>query len=65
MNVVGIDVSKQKLDCALLREQQADKKLDKVVTNSVEGVDQFLAFASKRAKIAAKDLLIVLEATVV
>lgn len=63
MNVVGIDVSKQKLDCALLREQQADKKLDKVVTNSVEGVDQFLAFASKRAKIAAKDLLIVLEAT--
>ncbi len=63
MNVIGIDVSKQKLHCTLLREQLPDKKLDKVVANNVEGVKLLLSFASKKAKLAATDLLIVLEAT--
>jgi transposase len=63
MNFIGIDVSKQKLDCVLLRNNLPDKPLHKVVANSAEGILELLAFANKKANSAAAELFIIMEAT--
>ena len=49
MNFIGIDVSKQKLDCALMRGNHPGKPLHKVVANSVEGIQMLLAFVRLKA----------------
>jgi transposase len=63
MNFIGIDVSKQKLDCALLRGNLPEKPLQKAVANSIDGAQALLDFACWKAGCAPADLHIVLEAT--
>lgn len=48
MNYLGIDVSKAKLDCALLREAGIGKRLDKTFTNDAAGVKALLAWLDSR-----------------
>lgn len=61
MNFIGCDVSKQKLDCALLCA--SDKLLNKTVANSAAGVQELLAWVAKKAALAPESLHVVLEAT--
>jgi transposase len=61
MNFIGCDVSKQKLDCALLCA--SDKFLHKTVPNSAAGVQELLAWVAKKAAFAPDALHVVLEAT--
>lgn len=61
MNFIGCDVSKQKLDCALLCAP--DKVLNKTVANSAAGVQELLAWVAKKAALAPESLHIVMEAT--
>ena len=44
MNYLGIDVSKAKLDCALLREASSGKRLDKSFSNDASGVKALLVW---------------------
>ena len=48
MNYLGIDVSKAKLDCALLREAGTAKRLDKTFTNDTVGVKALLAWLDNK-----------------
>ena len=61
MNVIGIDVSKEKLDCALLREQ--DKLKTKVITNKITGWQELFDWALKNTHLAVEQLHFVMEAT--
>lgn len=63
MNFIGCDVSKQKLDCALLCANSPDKPLHKIVPNNAAGVRELLAWVAKKAAIAPDSLHVVLEAT--
>ena len=45
MNTIGVDVSKDKLDCALLREE--DKLKTKVIANKQSGWQELLDWALK------------------
>jgi transposase len=59
MNTIGIDVSKEKLDCAWLREQ--DKLKTKAVTNKLSGWQELLDWSLKNTGLA--ELHFVMEAT--
>jgi transposase len=48
MNYLGIDVSKAKLDCALLREASSGKRLDKTFSNDAAGVKALLAWLDSK-----------------
>ena len=48
MNYLGIDVSKAKLDCALLREAGTAKRLDKTFTNDAAGIKALLAWLDSK-----------------
>lgn len=48
MNYLGIDVSKAKLDCALLREASSGKRLDKTFSNDASGVKALLAWLESK-----------------
>lgn len=61
MNSIGIDVSKAKLDCAWLKEQ--DKVKTKVVTNKLAGWQDLLDWLLKNTGLAIADLHFVMEAT--
>jgi len=61
MNTIGIDVSKEKLDCAWLREQ--DKLKTKVVINKPSGWQALLDWALKNTGLAVEQLFFVMEAT--
>lgn len=63
MNFIGIDVSKQKLDCELIRADIPDKPLQKVVGNTTEGATALLTWASNKARCDVSELHVVLEAT--
>lgn len=63
MNFIGIDVSKQKLDCALIRSDLPGKPLHKKVANTPEGIAALLTWAVKKADCAVSDFYVVLEAT--
>lgn len=52
-NTLGIDVSKDKLDCALLRQSSPGHRLDKCVSNSAAGVNQLLAWLLRNDATAA------------
>jgi transposase len=61
MNTIGIDVSKEKLDCAWLREQ--DKLKTKVFANKSTGWQELLDWATKNTGLAMEHLHFVMEAT--
>ena len=63
MNFIGIDVSKQKLDCSLIRAERPDKLLHKVTANTPEGVAALLAWACGKAHCTTAEFYVVLEAT--
>lgn len=61
MNVIGIDVSKAKLDCAWLKE---DEKLKtKVVSNTFDGWKELVEWSLKNTGVAIEQLYFVMEAT--
>lgn len=62
MKHIGVDVSKEKLDCCLLREASGTKRKSKVVANSVPGVNNLLAFIDKEG-IARDDVHVIMEGT--
>ena len=49
MHFIGIDVSKHKLDCLLIRISCLDKPRHKVVSNTPEGIKMMLEWACKQA----------------
>ena len=53
MNYLGIDVSKAKLDCALLREASSGKRLDKTFSNDASGVKALLGWLESKLNDAA------------
>jgi len=61
MNTIGIDVSKEKLDCALMREQ--DKIKTKAVVNKLLGWQELLYWSLKNTGLAIAELHFVMEAT--
>jgi transposase len=61
MNIIGIDVSKAKLDCAWLRE---DEKLKtKVVDNTKDGWKELVEWSLKNTGLTIEQLHFVMEAT--
>ncbi|MBC7710330.1 MAG: transposase [Rhizobacter sp.] len=48
LNTLGIDVSKAKLDCALLRQNAPGKRLDKSVANTPAGIHALLAWLDSK-----------------
>ena len=50
MNIIGIDVSKSKLDCALIDNSTHRKLKFKAVSNSEEGFVTFAASHGKRSE---------------
>lgn len=48
LNTLGIDVSKAKLDCALLRQSAPGKRLDKSVANTPAGIHALLAWLDSK-----------------
>jgi transposase len=61
MNTIGVDVSKDKLDCALLREE--DKLKAKVVANKPSGWQELLNWTLKNTSLAITELHFIMEAT--
>jgi transposase len=61
--VIGIDVSKQKLDCLWLRDINTRKVKAKVHANTSEGHRQLLAWVQKQTGESLSDCLFVMEAT--
>lgn len=62
MKYLGMDVSKEKLDCCLLGDANDTKRKTKVVANSVPGVTNLLAFVDKEG-IARDEVHVVMEGT--
>ena len=63
MNVIGIDVSKEKLDCLWLRELATGKAKSKVVPNKPGGYQVLLAWAEKTLDCPVAEIWFVMEAT--
>lgn len=61
--VIGIDVSKNKLDCLWLREVDSRKVKAKVFPNTPEGHEQLLAWSTKQTGKSLPEMLFVMEAT--
>jgi transposase len=63
MKYLGMDVSKEKLDCCLLRDAAtASKRKNKVVANSVPGIGSLLNFIEKEG-LARHEVHVVMEGT--
>jgi transposase len=63
MHVIGVDISKAKLDCALLTDEAALKYRDKTFPNTSAGHAQLLAWASKHTGEPAPQLHFILESS--
>lgn len=61
MNTIGIDVSKAKLDCALLRDE--NKLKIKTFSNSIVGWDELLEWSLKNSGLEIEQLHFIMEAT--
>lgn len=61
--VIGIDVSKNKLDCLWLRDVDSRKAKAKAFANTPEEHQQLLAWFEKHTATAITDMLFVMEAT--
>lgn len=62
MKYLGMDVSKEKLDCCLLHDAAETKRKDKVVANSPSGLATLLCFVEKEG-IPPDELHVVMEGT--
>jgi transposase len=62
MKYLGMDVSKDKLDCCLLRDAAETKRKTKVVANSPSGLATFLSFVEKEG-IPPDELHVIMEGT--
>lgn len=62
MKYLGIDVSKDKLDCCLLRDAGDTKRKTKVVANSPAGLETLLSFVEKEG-IPPDELHVIMEGT--
>lgn len=63
MTTIGIDISKDKIDCAWLREIEAGKIKTKVLKNNNEGFKALIDWAEKNAKRPVNKIHFVMEAT--
>ena len=63
MYVIGVDVSKAKLDCGLIVELDPMKRRQKVVSNDAQGWVKLVDWACQSAHCAPEQLKIVLEPT--
>ena len=61
MNIIGIDVSKAKLDCAWLKED--DKIKAKAVDNTKNGWKELIEWSLKNTGLSLEQLHFVMEAT--
>lgn len=62
-SLIGIDVSKAKLDCCWIRDLENSKFKTKVWPNDASGHKQLLAWASKNLGVDAAQITFVMEAT--
>lgn len=63
MNVIGIDVSKDKLDCLWLRDRATGKVKTKVFNNRSDHHKALLEWATKNLGVSIEEILFVMEAT--
>ncbi len=63
MSIIGIDVSKNKWDCALIDNSNHDKFKFKVVSNSEDGFIALIDWLSKHIKSTVPEYHFVMEAT--
>lgn len=63
MNILGIDVSKAKLDCVLILSSRPDKELEKRVANSEAGFSKLIEWCTQKAKCDPSQIHAVMEAT--
>ena len=63
MHQLGIDVSKNKLDAALLRADQTDKFLSKKIAPTLDGFEKLLQWSCEKAHCSPTELQILMEAT--
>ena len=63
MSIIGIDVSKNKLDCALIDNSNHAKFKFKVVSNSEDGFIALIDWLSKPINSTVSDYHFVMEAT--
>lgn len=63
IHVVGVDVSKAKLDCLWLREPKACKVKTKVHSNDSKGHEKLANWLVKTIKASPEEVLVVMEAT--
>jgi len=63
MNIIGIDVSKSKLDCVLICSSRPDKELEKRVTNSEQGISKLIDWCTRKANCDPSQIHAIMEAT--
>jgi transposase len=63
MFVIGIDVSKEKLDCAWLRDVEALKIKNKVISNHAKGFEALCQWSERQTGANLSETLFVMEAT--
>lgn len=63
MMIIGIDVSKRKIDCAWLRDQARGKVKTRVFENHPSGFEALLAWAERHTGVDRGELHFVMEAT--
>lgn len=63
MTTIGIDVSKDKIDCAWLRDIEAGKVKTKVLKNKSDGFKSLIEWAEKSTKHPVNEIHFVMEAT--
>ena len=63
MITIGIDVSKDKIDCAWLRDSDTDKVKTKVLKNNGEGFKSLIEWAEKSTNHPINEIYFVMEAT--
>lgn len=63
LNILGIDVSKSKLDCVLILASKPDKELEKKAPNSEEGHQKLIEWCTRKAQCEVSQIHAVMEAT--
>lgn len=63
MKIIGVDVSKDKLDCAYFKDVETGQLRNKVLPNTPKGHQQLLDWAQQQSQVALESLQFVLEAT--
>lgn len=63
MMVIGIDVSKRKIDCAWLRDRQRHKLKTRVFENQPSGFEALLQWATHNTGVGVEQLHFIMEAT--